>query len=334
MLTENIFNSRNRLIKTALVFICVSFIFLLGLFQAQNRPAKSFVGLNFGSLTSSSSVAIDVQHKCRPWLEWTQSYRRCVAKYLQSDSKRSAWRNAHEAQTKCAGQSTFDMMNVNYLPNKDDVKLVILPLRNENSSNSECIEVTLGVGNDIESEEKLLELLPSCQMYGADPIHKVGRIFEKIGQYYEMAVGAVTGTFNASVLVGPGIWDYATKAVPTTAFVDFLKNNVKHTKIDYLFMDNEGAEYDILPLYFGPNSDARINDIVVCQISVEMHGPLANYGMTNDKYNELMRNILNSSPFIPLWSTAPANHVRMFLLNANDDYCVEKYLQKWCFTNF
>ena len=66
----------------------------------------------------------------------------------------------------------------------------------------ECTVVTLGIGRDIGAETALRNMTSTkCQFFGADPIVDGNKeLYEKIGKYYEMAVGAKSGIATASVL--------------------------------------------------------------------------------------------------------------------------------------
>lgn len=90
----------------------------------------------------------------------------------------------------------------------------------------------------------------------------------------------------------------------TQNFSTFL---LAHTKpsdrvIDYLWMDIEGAEYDLLPLMKsnGPVAKAR----TICQVNIELHGPLQDYGIKNvTKFRKAIEMVLTESDFIPLHLT-------------------------------
>lgn len=260
-----------------------------------------------------------VQQICRPWFIWQQNYRKCLLNFMKT---RQSWNHMHVAIGNCLGQSTFEMMNVKLLNNLDDVKLIIPP----RSNNTPCTELTLGVGNDIGAERQLLKLVPHCVFYGADPILQSGKIFTEMGKYYEVAVSGHNGILKSSVLFNNV---YSTKEVSNIEFVQFITQTIGYRTFDYFFLDNEGPEYDILPMLHRGGA-VETNGIILCQISVELHGPLNAYGMNETKYDLVIKNLIAFSPFIPIWQAAPANHVRMFLFNAENEYCVENFLQSFC----
>ncbi len=59
-----------------------------------------------------------------------------------------------------------------------------------------------------------------------------------------MAVSNKAGNFNASVLENGS---YKWKSVDTITLKSLLIDRLNLTVVDYLLMDNEGAEYGILP---------------------------------------------------------------------------------------
>lgn len=180
----------------------------------------------------------------------------------------------------------------------------------------------MGIGNDIVSEKKLRKEIPNCTFYGADPILQSGRIFKQLGSYYELAVAATSGTIEASVLENGS---YKIKNVTAVTLVDFLKTYANISTIDYMFMDNEGAEYDLLRqfMYGGLLDKERVT---ICQLSVELHGPFRQHGINASEYEHLISSLIKSSAFVPLWSAAPGIHARSFYFNAESRYCLEKYL--------
>lgn len=60
----------------------------------------------------------------------------------------------------------------------------------------------MGIGYDVQVEEKLKKLVPSqCHFFGADPVVQVNKqIYERIGKYFPFAVSAIDGFGEAQVL--------------------------------------------------------------------------------------------------------------------------------------
>lgn len=240
---------------------------------------------------------------------------------MENLKNNDVWNTLSKAIYYCMGQSTYKMLDLKWISNLDENKSIILPY----SNSTPCVSVTLGIGKDILAEKKLLTMIPGCQMYGADPIFDSGKVFKEIGTYFQIAVTDKNKITVATVLINNS---YTDQKMPSVAFTDFISTNVSHKIIDYLFMDNEYAEYEILPK-FHRGSGVDANDIVVCQIPVEHH----NLGLKNisaEWYSSFVKDLIRNSSLLPLWSTPGGWHVRMYLFNAENEYCVKKFLQHWC----
>src|SRR4051794_24318484 len=101
------------------------------------------------------------------------------------------------------------------------------------NKNQTCNLVTIGIGGDIEAEKKLLQQVPNCSAFGADPVRSAGAPFSHIGLLVEAAISDSTGVQNASVLIDS---NYAIKAVPTIEFEKFLGGSLKLNLVDFLFL--------------------------------------------------------------------------------------------------
>ncbi len=53
----------------------------------------------------------------------------------------------------------------------------------------------------------------------------------------------------ANVHVGPGIYDYAKKRVTVVSLPSFLNTHLRRKIIDFLSINNEGAEYDLMKYF-------------------------------------------------------------------------------------
>ncbi|VDM69211.1 unnamed protein product [Strongylus vulgaris] len=102
----------------------------------------------------------------------------------------------------------------------------------------------------------------------------------------------------------------------------FLKNIVNRTTIDYMIIDNGGAEYQLLPMIAIENV-LEDNGIVICQMNVEIYapGPLDRL----EQFAEIMLAILKAKRFAPIHSLY-WGHLRTFFINIDHPFCVEKYL--------
>ena len=184
--------------------------------------------------------------------------------------------------------------------------------------------ITLGIGNDIGVEKQLQKLLPNLKFFGADPIPESGNIFKSIGSYREIAIGSKNGTENGSVLVGG---KYIGKQLNTISLVEFLTNTLPRHYVDFLNMDIEGLEYKILPEFYY-NGSLEKGGFVFCQINLELHGPLEQYGMNDMKFSKLVKTFLDESKYVPLWVLPPYSHNRMVLLDWQSSECFDKFYSR------
>jgi len=167
----------------------------------------------------------------------------------------------------------------------------------------------------------LRSYLPKCRFFGADPILSSGQIFNELGVYFELAVGPKSGIKRAYVNID-GVSVY--KDVETVALTDFIRNHAKVDHIDYFLLDNDGPEYGILEQL---QPRGVLENFTICQISVEMHGPLTSWNMTEAGFDQLIDSMVGRSEFLPFVSskvivpTLNAQHMRMFFLNVRNDYC-------------
>lgn len=244
-------------------------------------------------------------------------YRRCLIKELYAKS--DIFGHLHQMVDHCMGEILWRTLDTKFIRNEGETKVAILPSLSD--AKTPCVEVTLGVGADILAEQKLRGMLPHCEFFGADPILESGKVFEDMGKYFEFAVGGgPTGKQRASVLEKG--W-YQSKDVMTVNFTEFLKKYVKVDKIDFLWIDNEGGEYEIFRRHL---IDVKRT---ICQVNVEMHGPLSAYEMDTKSVDELIRLIVNDSPFLPMWSQQHVRvHITSFYINVEDEYCLAKFFYR------
>lgn len=251
---------------------------------------------------------------------------------MEKMDKKSKWHELPNAIGSCLGETIWRTLNVHLLTNWDDTKLVILPSQLDRCSKSihfpfDCVEVTLGVGNDIDAEKKLRNLLPTCRFYGADPILASGQIFREIGTYYELAVADRSGVLEATVLENGS---YHAKNVTAITFMELLTKYARVDHVDYLFMDNEGPEYAFLE-QLQPNGPVAQSGISICQLSVEMHGPLQSYGMNETRFDELIQATIARTSYLPFWAAYGGVHIRLFFLDVRNQYCLSTfYKSKFC----
>uniref|UniRef100_A0A915KRT0 Methyltransferase FkbM domain-containing protein n=1 Tax=Romanomermis culicivorax TaxID=13658 RepID=A0A915KRT0_ROMCU len=207
---------------------------------------------------------------------------------------------------------------IHTLYNMDDFKFAILPI----AGKVKCVTLTIGIGNDIGAEKELKKLIPNCQFIGTDPIVESGKIYDNIGRYLNIAVSDSNGTIEASVLANG---TYQSRNVTAQNFNDLLVE-LKEPVIDFLFLDAEGAEYQIMPLL---TNERRYLNSVVCQISVEIHGYSSEYRMNDVDYKAQVLDLIANSSFLPIYGTK-AGFNRMYWLNMESPACLEKYFADFC----
>ncbi|VDM46969.1 unnamed protein product [Toxocara canis] len=184
----------------------------------------------------------------------------------------------------------------------------------------DCNVVTLGIGKDIGVEQALSKLTyPLCHFYGSDPgIEENMELYSRIGKFYPFAVAATNGTRTASILDDKtGQYKYVN--ISHIDLISFFRDQVKLKIIDYLLMDVEYAEYDMLP-FFLPGDLLDQNDIIVCQWTCEFH---TGDEITKIKFGDFMWENLLYGRFLPLHF---ATYVRATFINIRDDLCTRRFI--------
>ncbi|CAP37094.1 Protein CBG19948, partial [Caenorhabditis briggsae] len=148
--------------------------------------------------------------------------------------------------------------------------------------------ITLGIGRDITGEQrwkrKMEKLGKTVEFYGADPMTEINEeLYPQIGKYFPFAVSRTPGYATASVLKNRQYINQSVVHVDIMYFVDKL---LKINKIDNLWMDAEGAEYDMFEIFMKNGSFAQ-NGIDVCQINIEVH--LSETGPNHLNYERFMK---------------------------------------------
>nr|CDJ90266.1 Protein of unknown function DUF13 domain containing protein [Haemonchus contortus] len=147
--------------------------------------------------------------------------------------------------------------------NGDEIKRHIPSLQQKPS-----IIVTLGIGQDTAAEQALIKELPRDSLfYGADPMQEINEeLYSKFGTYFPIAVGSESKIFKANVLVNDS---YVDRNVIHIEFIYFLTQLVGHKVYDDIWIDAEGAEYEMFP-YFYRGGALDQNGITLCQFNLEM----------------------------------------------------------------
>ncbi|KAK6040977.1 hypothetical protein COOONC_21517 [Cooperia oncophora] len=103
--------------------------------------------------------------------------------------------------------------------------------------------------------------------------------------------------------------------------ITFLKNLTRTPFIDQFLMDNEGPEYDLIPM-MGVGREFDQNGIVVCQINTEIHRGHANH---KERFADVFRQLLADRRYA-IFKVVTTGHHRTFLVNFERRECVEKYV--------
>uniref|UniRef100_A0A914WV19 Methyltransferase FkbM domain-containing protein n=1 Tax=Plectus sambesii TaxID=2011161 RepID=A0A914WV19_9BILA len=227
--------------------------------------------------------------ECSEWRHWMKKYRQCLVDILESSPKRRVWSELNARVNTCQRQLPVKFA-LKPFTNRDETKLAIVPV-NRSVRDENCTLVTLGIGGDIRAESRLKSVYPNCRFFGADPLRLYNDVYDKIGKYFETAVGSSNGFVDAQVKFGPRMSDYAKRTVSQVDLTSFLRRSVDVSTIDHLWIDNEGAEYGLMS-YFHRNGSLANNGITVCQLNVEFHGPIQNYNSSNEEFAAIILNLL------------------------------------------
>lgn len=91
-------------------------------------------------------------------------------------------------------------------------------------------------------------------------------------------------------------------------------------------MDVEGSEYRLMPYIASTGPFKKDSDsATICQISLEFHGPLSAYSVPEVVFDKILVNFISASPFVPLIALSPGNHHRLFVINGEDEYCLNLF---------
>lgn len=241
---------------------------------------------------------------------------KCLMKSFNNPS--TVWSSLTYTINKCCYVLQKTLKTIK-LENKDDEKYVIMPEHDP----SNCIVLTVGVGNDIEAEKILRSLNPKCKFYGVDPTYESGSVYTQIGRFIQTAVSDKDGAIESNILSATA---YVKKKVESTNFFSIL-NLTNSNVVDYLFFDAEGAEYSIIPLL----NRNKLKNFHICQISIELHG-LKAYNITETRFADYFFDFLQNTNYVPVFATFKTFH-RMFWIDFQSPHCVNKYLPNYCTKN-
>ncbi|CAJ0925279.1 unnamed protein product, partial [Mesorhabditis belari] len=212
----------------------------------------------------------------------------------------SVWEKLGGVVEKC-GINLRKSIKLQRLANKGDAKIFIYPV----AMNDSLVSVTLGIGGDVKVEKQLNATFTNIDFFGADPFEATAGVFRALGNVYLTGIGPIDGQINSSILTNddPQKPIYNTKTIASITFKNYL-NKIKQNFIDFLLIDIEGPEYWVLPKIF---DEEMRNEYTICQLNIEIHGPLESYGVTTKQFDALIFSSLDSS-FLPLSLPAGGTH--------------------------
>ncbi|PIO69296.1 hypothetical protein TELCIR_08886 [Teladorsagia circumcincta] len=186
--------------------------------------------------------------------EWKKCIEKNISQY-ENDAKQ-LWGNFWKGVQLCEKLPFMADLKIKNFNNGDETKRHIPPLKREPS-----VIVTLGIGHDTAAEEALLKELPKDSLfYGADPMQEVNeKLYSKFGTFYPFAVGGKSKISKANVLINSS---YVDRNVVHIELVYFLTELIGHKVYDDIWIDAEGAEYDMFP-YFFRGGQLDQNDITI-----------------------------------------------------------------------
>ncbi|CCF23342.1 Methyltransferase FkbM domain-containing protein [Caenorhabditis elegans] len=232
------------------------------------------------------------------------------------------WTQFTKLTKKCDEDAEIDKLGLITLKNKDEDKVAILPKNNDERHTF----VTIGIGKDITGEQrwqrKMGKLGKTVEFYGADPMTEVNEhLYPQIGKYFPFAVAKNPGYATASVLINR---QYFNQSVIHVDMMYFVERLLKLKTIDNLWMDSEGAEYDLFEIFEKDGSFDR-NGIELCQVNLEVH--LSETGPNNLHYERFMhfvKTLIKEERFA-IFRTEEVIHMRMYMFNFDSDFCRRKY---------
>ncbi|CAB3406496.1 unnamed protein product [Caenorhabditis bovis] len=297
-----IMRSPTILIFVLVVLLCVVVVLLM-------EPSLS-VGVSLIQLGFETSASLMLN-------EWRDCMRANITKFRHSTPD-EVWRSAYIPIVHCEASTRMAELDMKAFTNSDETKYAILPKTGES-----CNLVTIGVGQDTQAEIGLREALGAdhINFFGVDPIID-GNLekYTQIGRFYPFAIGNSSEVGESSVLTQGA---YHTQNVIHIEMIVFLRNIANIKMIDHLWLDGEGAEYELFD-YFYKNGKFDENGITICQFNMEMHEP-------NDARKSAIQSFLirlfDDARFA-FFRPVQATHLRLFFVNFADRACVAKYLQQ------
>ncbi|CAJ0568131.1 unnamed protein product, partial [Mesorhabditis spiculigera] len=195
-----------------------------------------------------------------------------------------------------------------------------LPLK---SKRDDCIFVTLGINQDIRLEEVVKVTQPNCKFFGADPIAEGNKKrYKKVGKFFNYAV-------SSTYLIKPLMFSHGgfseVKQIKRKPLYDFLRLDVKETLIDYMFVDIDETEYDLLEMLQA--NMAHSNGFAFCQIGLKLHNTVDI--KKQKKFYDFVVRLIRESGYTLVFDdqvAEPGFYHRLFFYNHRDTQCRKKFL--------
>ncbi|EGT39058.1 hypothetical protein CAEBREN_23646 [Caenorhabditis brenneri] len=289
------------------------FAFLLSLFLLYYLIQILFIFPFFDLSLEKSSYKRSILEK------WTDCARK---KFDTVHNAEEFWNKFVPFTTHCDHIYDIERLGMIGLKNDDEVKYALMPSRRP-VENETISFITLGIGKDVTAEKAFREESYSrgyhVKFFGADPVTELNSdLYSKIGEYFPFAIGDKNEISNASVFKN-GV--YVPEEVNHVELLHFLKNDLKISQIDHLWLDAEGAEFGLFD-YFYSDGPLERNGISFCQMNLEVH-----IGGIDQKteFMKFAKRLALENRFVMLKSVY-MSHIRLFLFNFRNTKCADKYL--------
>ncbi|RCN52710.1 hypothetical protein ANCCAN_01086 [Ancylostoma caninum] len=247
----------------------------------------------------------------------------CMVAKFETERKdlKKLWISFENMTRDCTAASEVSKIVLSPFENKDEIKYYVF---GKNASDPSVV-VSLGIGADVTAELKLRDkLAKGSEFFGADPVVSPNdELFGKVGIFFPLAVSKKTGLVQSGIREDDG--SYRTMNTVSIDIVTFLKEMVNRTIIDHMILDNEGPEYDIVPM-IAVDKTFDDNGILICHMNIEFHAPGPKE--RHQLFEEVIAGVLSAKRFAPLYN-AYRGHQRSFFINYHHPYCIEKYLTQF-----
>ncbi|UMM10741.1 hypothetical protein L5515_000379 [Caenorhabditis briggsae] len=275
--------------------------------------------------TSTKHTSEDGILGLRPNVPLFNRWSSCMAERVFNETDHKIfWAKFQIWTDECDGKAEIDQLNLVPLQNSDETKYGLLPVESDPLGSASNL-VTLGIGKDIDAEllykQKMNEIGRNISFYGADPITEINAdLYAKIGKYFPFAVGSDAGYSTASVYVNG---TYLNRDVVHVDLIYFFDRILKIKTFDNIWLDAEGAEYPLFDIFHKTGRLER-KGIRFCQMSLEVHSPSEPQQI---QFMELIKTIIKEFRF-GIHKNRLVGHMRMYLFNFGDSYCVRKFLKR------